>query len=347
MPIAGRLSFIAIALVAVLCAAAPSAELFHLEVAPLGPDNPRNSEADIIRLKDGSLLLGWTEFYAGSGADHGPARISGKISTDGGKTWGEKHTLVENDGGQNVMEVNFLRSKEGHIHLFYCQKNSEKEDCRVMIRTSPDEGKTWGAALQISPAGKYTGLTNGRSLRLASGRILLEAWEANDGYCYLSDDDGKTWRESERVRPGDGCWETAAIELKDGRVLMMMRTGLGGQYQSLSDDGGETWSTPLPTALKGTAAPVSLTRVPTTGDILAVWNHNPGASRRNPLTSAISKDEGKTWEHFRNIEAEPGGGWAYPAITWVEGKALLTYFSYTGGGLPLELKILPAGWFYE
>ncbi|MCF6286875.1 MAG: glycoside hydrolase, partial [Candidatus Hydrogenedentes bacterium] len=280
MPIAGRLSFIAIALVAILCAAAPSEELFHLEVAPLGPDNPRNSEADIIRLKDGSLLLGWTEFYAGSGADHGPARISGKISTDGGKTWGEKHTLVENDGGQNVMEVNFLRSKEGHIHLFYCQKNSEKEDCRVMMRTSPDEGKTWGAALQISPAGKYTGLTNGRSLRLASGRILLEAWEGNDGYCYLSDDDGKTWRESERVRPGDGCWETAAIELKDGRVLMMMRTGLGGQYQSLSDDGGETWSTPVPTALKGSAAPVSLTRLPSTGDILAVWNHNPGASRR-------------------------------------------------------------------
>ena len=68
-------------------------------VAPVGPQNPRNSEAAIIPLKDGSLLLGWTEFYAGNGADHGPARISGKVSTDGGRTWGDKRTLVENDGG--------------------------------------------------------------------------------------------------------------------------------------------------------------------------------------------------------------------------------------------------------
>jgi len=326
---------------------ASAAPLFHLTVAPLGPDNPRNSEAAIVTLKDGSLLLGWTEFYAGSGADHGPARISGKISTDGGRTWGEKYTLVENDGGQNVMEVNFLRSKEGHIHLFYCQKNSESEDCRVMLRSSADEGKSWSDALQISPAGKYTGLTNGRSLRLKSGRILLEAWEGNDAYCYLSDDDGKTWRESERVRPGDGCWEPAAIELKDGRVLMFMRTGLGGQFQSFSSDGGETWTVPEASALVGSAAPVCITRVPTTGDLLAVWNHNPGADRRNPLTSALSKDEGQTWEQFRNIEDAPSGAWAYPAITWVNNEALLTYFSYTDGGLPLELKIFPKGWFYE
>ena len=76
---------------------------------PVGPNNPRNSEAAIIPLQDGSLLLGWTEFYAGSGADHGPARISGKRSRDAGRTWGDKYTLVENDGGCNVMEVNFLR----------------------------------------------------------------------------------------------------------------------------------------------------------------------------------------------------------------------------------------------
>lgn len=216
-----------------------------------------------------------------------------------------------------------------------------------MLRTSTDEGKTWGEALQLSPAGKYTGLTNGRSLRLKSGRILLEAWEGNDAYCYLSDDDGKTWRESQRFRPGDGCWEPAAIELKDGRVLMFMRTGQGGQFQSFSSDGGETWTEPVLSALTGSAAPVCITRVPTTGDLLAVWNHNPGADRRNPLTSALSRDEGQTWEHFRNIEDAPDGAWAYPAITWVNDEALLTYFSYTGGGLPLELKILPVGWFYE
>ncbi len=325
---------------------AKAADNARQTVAPVGPNNPRNSEAAIIPLKDGSLLLGWTEFYAARGEDHGPARLSGTISKDGGRTWGDKYTLVENDGGCNVMEVNFLRLKNGALALFHCQKNTESTDCRVMMRTSTDEGKTWSAAKQLSPAAKYTGLTNGRCIRLKTGRILLEAWEGGTSYCYLSDDDGATWRESARVKPAAGdCYEPACIELKDGRVLMLMRTGLGGQYESFSTDGGETWSTPAPTPLEGTAAPVSISRVPTTGDLLAIWNHNPGAAKRNPLTAAISQDEGKTWTHLRNIEEGPQDAWAYPAVTWLEGKALVTYFNYDGG-LSLQLRILPAEWFY-
>jgi predicted neuraminidase len=316
-------------------------------IVPVGPKNPRNSEAAILRRKDGSLLLGWTEFYAGSSEDHGPARLSGRISTDGGKTWGEKQTLVENDGQCNVMEVNFLRLRNGNIALFYCQKNTRSTDCRVMMRVSKDEGRSWGPAKQLSPAGKYTGLTNGRALRLKSGRILLETWEGGDSYCTLSDDDGNTWRESQRVKPaGSPCYEPACIELKDGRVLMLMRTLLGGQYRSISEDGGETWSPPERTPLVGTDAPVSLSRVPTTGDLLAIWNHNPGANARNPLTAAISRDEGKTWGSFRNLEDAPGDAWAYPAVTWIENRAHITYFNYRGGH-SLFLRVLPARWFYE
>jgi hypothetical protein len=317
---------------------------FKTVVAPVGPENPRNSEAAIIALKDGALLLGWTEFYAGSGADHGPARLVGRVSKDNGHTWGDKYTLVENDGGCNVMEVNFLRLKNGDIALFYCQKNSEEKDCRVMMRSSKDEGRTFGPATQLSEPGKYTGLTNGRCIRLRPGRILLEAWEGGSSYCYASDDDGVTWHATPRVKPANGeCWEPACIELKDGRVMMLMRTGLGGQYQSLSADGGETWSEPAATPLEGTAAPVSISRIPSTGHLLAIWNHNPGKSSRNPLTAAISKDEGDTWVNLRNIEEEAEDAWAYPAVTWAGDQALVTYFNYRGG-LSLYLKILPAAW---
>ncbi len=322
-------------------------DAFRLVVAPVGPQNPRNSEAAIIELKDGRLLLGWTEFYAGDGADHAPARLVGKTSADGGRTWGEKYTLVENDGGCNVMEVNFLRLNNGDLALFHCQKNTESTDCRIMMRTSSDEGATFGPARQLSPDNKYTGLTNGRCLRLKTGRILLEAWEGGDSYCCLSDDDGRTWRDSRRVKPAKGgCWEPACIELRDGRVLMLMRTQLGGQYRSISTDGGETWSPPTPTPLTGTAAPVSISRVPGTGDLLAIWNHNPGAGHRNPLTAAISRDEGETWEHFKNLEDRQGDQWAYPAVTWVGDLALVTYFNYSGG-LSLQLRGLPRSWFYE
>lgn len=322
-------------------------EPFELVVAPAGTRNPRNSEAAIIQRKDGALLLGWTEFYAGQGADHGPARIAGKLSLDGGRTWGEKFTLVENDGDCNVMEVNFLRLRNGDLALFHCQKNTESTDCRIMMRTSADEGKTWSAGKQLSPAGKYTGLTNGRGIRLRTGRLLLEAWEGGDSYCVLSDDDGKAWRDSQRVRPAKGkCYEPACIELTDGRVMMLMRTGLGRQYKSFSKDGGATWSEAVPTTLAGTAAPVAVTRIPTTDDLLAIWNHNPGARKRNPLTAAISRNEGETWTSFRNLEDAPADdAWAYPAVTWVGDRALVTYFNYKGG-LSLKLRSLPATWFY-
>jgi len=322
-------------------------DIYEFFVAPVGPGNPRNSEAGIIPLNDGRLLLGWTEFYAGNGADHGPARISGLISADGGRTWGDKYTLVENDGGCNVMEVNLIRLKNNDIALFYCQKNTESTDCRVMMRTSSDDGKTWINPKQLSPSGKYTGLTNGRSIRLRSGRILLEAWEGEHCYCILSDDEGITWRDSRRVKPaGGGCWEGACVELKDGKVMLLMRTEIGGQYKSISTDGGETWSYPVPTALTGTAAPVSIIRIPDTGDLLAIWNNNAGKKSRNPLTSAISRDEGNTWEKLKNLEDAPDDSWAYPAVTWIGNRALITYFNYKGG-LSLKLKCLPAGWFYN
>jgi len=323
-------------------------DVFHVVVGPVGPDNPRNSEAAITALGDGSLLLGWTEFYAGSGADHGPARLVGRISADGGRTWGDKYTLVENDGGCNVMEVNFMRLRSGALAVFYCQKNSEDADCRVMMRTSVDEGRTFGPSRQLSPDGRYTGLTNGRCIRLKSGRIVLEAWEGGDSYCCLSDDDGETWRDSTRVRPAGGdCYEPACIELRDGRVLMLMRTGLGSQFRSISTDGGETWSAPEPTALTCTASPVAISRIPTTGDLLAIWNNDAASAQsRTPLTAAVSHDEGKTWEHLRNLEDRPGDRWAYPAVTWVGDRALVTYFNYSGG-LSLQLMGMPASWFYE
>ncbi|MDD4189835.1 MAG: sialidase family protein [Mangrovibacterium sp.] len=339
---------------------------YEVFVAPATPEHKRNSESAIIELKDGSLLLGWTEFYDGQWHDDSPARISGKISVDGGRAWEGKYTLVENDGEKNVMEVNFLRLLSGDIALFYLQQN--KTSCPVMMRTSSDEGKTWSNVKQISEGG----LTNGRCIRLSTGRILLESYN----FCIISDDDGKSWHDSQKIIfPVGYCAETACIELKDGKVMMLLRTNLGCQYKSISSDGGETWSQPVPTPLIGTDAPVSLSRITKTGDILAIWNYNwkytgngklspveeealwhktTGDRRRIPLTSAISKDEGETWEHFRNLEEIPGEGWCYPAVTWVENRALVTYFSsfcafdFEGENyLTLKLRSLPAEWFYQ
>ncbi len=328
-------------------------EVFQLVVAQATTQNPRNTESDIIQLQDGRLLLGWTEFYGGNSADHGAARIVGRVSADGGRTWGDKYTLVENDGKCNVMEVNFLRLKSGRIALFHLQKNvevggKETPDCSVMLRTSPDEGRTFGPAKWLTGEKRYIETASGRALRLKTGRILVECDDMKTCFCLISDDDGATWREGTHVKPANGgCWEPAAVELNDGRVLMFLRTKLGGQYQSISGDGGETWGEATLSALRGTAAPISIERIPKTGDLLAVWNRDIGSSRaRNPLAAAVSHDEGKTWQHFKNVADTAGDAFAYPSVTFVGDRALLTYFNYQGG-LSLFLQGIPVKWFYD
>ena len=155
--------------------------------------------------------------------------------------------------------------------------------------------------------------------------------------CYLSDDNGKTWRRSKDPFKGyapDGrritLQEPGVVELKDGRLMMYIRTNAGSQYVCHSPDGGETWSKPGPSASASPLSPASIKRIPWTGDLLCVWNDHSGvhpfpAGRRTPLCLAISKDEGKTWSRSQVIEDNPDGWYCYTSITFLEDRMLLAY----------------------
>ena len=110
-------------------------------VCPATDEHPRSSEASVVALKDGRLLLAYSEFI-GTGADDSPAQIMARTSADGGRTWGQAWVLQPNTGKQNVMSVSLLRLKSGRLMLGYLVKNSSS-DLRVEVRLSSDEGKSW------------------------------------------------------------------------------------------------------------------------------------------------------------------------------------------------------------
>ena len=100
-------------------------EPIELIVVKGDEQSPRNSEGDIVELLDGRLLLAWTEFYGSSGGDHDLARISGKISSDRGRAWSDRFTIVDSEGAwRNCMEPDFQRLPSGELLLFYIHKNS-------------------------------------------------------------------------------------------------------------------------------------------------------------------------------------------------------------------------------
>lgn len=323
-------------------------EVPHLQsnvVLKLEPNrsNPRNSEGSFLTLKNGNILFVYTHYTAGQGGDHDPAHLASRISKDGGRTWSDQdERVLDNEGEMNVMSVSLLQLDNEEIAMFYLRKNTT-DDCLPYVRFSRDEGKSWSPAVPcITDKSGYFVLNNDRVIQLENGRLLMAvAWHKNlntdrsgngNLFSYYSDDHGRTWKASDEVSaPRDVLTqEPGLVELKNGQIMMFIRATNGRQMVSYSGDKGVTWSSAVPYVLNSPLSPASIERIPTTGDLLAVWNNSTtdalkASDARTPLTVAISKDDGQSWQNLKNIEIDPDGWYCYTALHFDGGNVLLAY----------------------
>ena len=154
----------------------------------------------------------------------------------------------------------------------------------VLLRTS--------SGRLVLPVFHYFGqLTGPRDLPLPGNGVLMNGqWVPAGDHSYdprfsavyvcYSDDDGRTWK---RNRDGElmilNEWnanfnpvnESSVAEVAPGRLLMVMRNGMGRLFQAWSTDNGETWTRPQPTALASSNAPAQIRKLPN-GHLLMVWN---------------------------------------------------------------------------
>ncbi|KAA5543273.1 exo-alpha-sialidase [Roseiconus nitratireducens] len=342
-----------------------------LRIAPR-PGNGRNSEGDFIKLKDGRLLLVYTKFI-GTG-DHAPAELVGRYSSDGGKTWTHQDVPIigRRDGDANLMSVSLLRLSDGRIALFYIRKYRSAEGSAypflddILMRTSSDEGQTWSTPTSVTasePPG-YRVLNNDRVIQLESGRLVVPlavhhqaGWPKHRNsaeiVCYLSDDQGKSWRASKsRLTSEQLAQEPGVVELAGGGLLMFCRSR-DCQLTSSSNDGGDTWSDLKRSEItQPTTSPASIERIPETDDLLLVWNNgaDPLAAEkpigRRPFSTAISKDHGVTWQHAQHLGTDPRGWYCYTAIEFVDDHVLLAHCEYPGLN-SLQVTRVPISWLYQ
>ena len=329
---------------------------------PATKKNPRYTEGSIIALANGNLLFAVTEFMDGR-SDFAKAHIISRQSSDGGRTWGEKRVLQENTGGMNVMSVTLRRMPDGTIGMFFLQKNSHS-DLRMFVRHSTDEAATFGEPIRITKTLAYHVANNDRITVLSSGRLLAPSASTPDVQtvnhfvcrCHISDDNGSTWRsgKGEVDAPKRGAMEPEVFELNDGRILMLIRTQLGYVGKSYSDDGGETWSEMTSLGVKGPEAPATLRRIPSTGDLVLIWNNTyvegeGHGGKRTPLTAAISSDEGESWTVAKNLESNPLKTFSYTSLTFVRNRAVMSYWESgpDKGQLSCRFRSLPVEWFYS
>ena len=147
------------------------------------------------------------------------------------------------------------------------------------------------------------------------------------------------------------------MELRDGRILMWIRTDAGRQYFCHSSDRGESWTAPQPSPLVSPLSPASIKRLPT-GDLLALWNDHAARpdmktrgpawahGARTPLAAAVSRDEGATWSAPWLLEDDPDGWFCYTSVhPLADGTVLLGYCAFEELAHSRIAKV-PVAWLY-
>jgi Neuraminidase (sialidase) len=198
----------------------------------------------------------------------------------------------------------------------------------------------------------YYVLNNARVVQLASGRLVVPvaqharadgAWRPGEIFCYLSDDEGQTWRRGAQslTATSEGkpvsLMEPGLVETSTHELLTIIRTRVGTQYTARSKDGGEHWTAPEPSELWSPESPATFTKIPGTDALVVIWNDHRGkplehrtakAPHRTPLSLALSRDGGRTWQAAKVLESDPNAGYCYTAARWVGDRLLLGYCAH-------------------
>jgi len=301
--------------------------------------------SNLVQMPDETLLR--------YGIDTASDQMLSQTSEDGGRTWGEPKP--ECAVPPRTFMVFPLLDRDGEIHLLSMVGRGQGEIAVTYFIDVWHRRTTGRRTKWEEPSIIYEGYC-GAILdfkQLSTGRLVAPfAWwvpkspqappvGANLCTVFYSDDGGRSWLKSPDdlsspcysgfVGNNYGADEPCVLELKDGRLWMVMRTQTGFLYEAFSEDAGETWSEARPARFVSSSSPAVLWRMPD-GRILLLWNncessprHNgqPVYCNRDALHAAVSDDEGETWRGFREVyrdplenETPPGSdhGTAYPTL---------------------------------
>jgi sialidase-1 len=354
---------------------APNSSI-NIVLAKATEPEPRCQAGTILPFEDGRLLLAYSHFYDRSAKDDGPARIAGRWSPDEGNSWSAPFVLQENIGRLNCMTPSLLRMPSGRILLEFMRKDAVDDNYAAdlprgdykgllfpMVKHSDDEGQTWSEPHEITQGNDYWCTCHDRLFLTSRGRALLPMVTKAGAFCWLSDDDGQTWRMGKGPVPlhpeATGYAEPIIAETKDNKLKMWIRNKGKRFHVALSEDDGDSWQLHSDWGPNMRNAPCMVRRIPDTGDLLIIWNNN---QIRTPLSCAISTDDGETWKHIKDIE--PMTQWptrcihSYPSLAFHNGNAHITYYEskrhanpddmvHFGAMLSLKYRRMPVEWFYE
>lgn len=306
---------------------------------------PSHMSGPFVELEDGTLLTIECNMVL--------------VSVDDGATWTSRNVLYDGDGpgipdgGESpVNRSPLIRTRDGTLIMVYTDmaervwewdeqthEPTPETHSEVWAIRSTDDGWTWNHRQQISEGiCCVTGI-----IQRASGEVVVPCQPyIRDSWRWITqaaitDDEGASWRLGNIIDLGghghhDGAIEAGIVELKDGRVLLLLRTNLDEFWAAYSED-GRYFRDLGPSGIDASAAPGFLLRLES-GRIALVWNRyacedgtvpkmwggdeqwseRPASSQRQELSIAFSEDECETWSDPVVIARCMDSSVAYPNV---------------------------------
>lgn len=338
-----------------------SAMTFDARVAPL----PHSYQGPFVKMPDGAIV-----------------GVEGNVvirSTDGGATWASSEVFTAEQKQAHNLQISneraLLLTRDGSLVVGFMNLNARKwtwdktthdapgAELPTWVMRSTDGGKTWSDLTKLHD--EWTGAVRDM-IQTRDGRTVMTSMKLlnNPGrhtvLTYVSDDDGRTWKAGNLIDLGGaghhgGVTEPTIVELRDGRVWMLIRTNWGRFWSGYSVDGGRFFRELRPSEIEASSAPAIVKRLQS-GRLALAWNRPypegqtsfplrggdhewsevPVSNHRGELSLAFSDDDGATWTKPVVVAREAGKSLAYPYI--FEPQPGTLWITTMQGGVRVQVK---------
>lgn len=272
------------------------------------------------RTAGGRLYVTW--FTGGPREPDQANRVLLAYSDDEGRTISEPMALgVPGEDGTRCFDPAVWIDPRGRLWFFFNRGNRKlaRHDVRVRVCDAPDAPEpAFGEERRIDLDTPYAFRMNKPTV-LSSGAWVLPVthapnpvhdWFAGESQLQggaVSTDEGRTWELHGAVKAPHWALENMVVELKDGRLWMLIRTGSGVLWESHSSDHGQSWGEGRPTAIANPGSRFFIRRL-ASGNLLLVNHHR--FSGRSHLSARCSRDEGQSW--CEGLLLDERNGVSYP-----------------------------------
>jgi sialidase-1 len=301
-----------------------------------------NAYPVIVRIPGGRLVTAFTVMPK----DNPDGYIAASVSDDGGKSWSRPVKALDVPGKLDADPTLLWDGDAARIYSTTVPAKRTLIESSQMFVVKSNDGTAWSAPEEIVLPFTYSVGKRHTVLTLIDGSFAMPiSWDLwaqrgtparTEGEMDLSSGilksrDGVNWRafgalhtDDRKVTPSStgGVCEPALVELRDGELLMLLRTGTNFLYESRSRDNGVTWTDPKPSPLVSHNTPAALWRLDKhPEEIVAIWNHSP--LNRYPLSVALSNDGGHSWTTPRDVATSDGPQVSYPNLTQAADGAIV------------------------